>query len=195
MNAPRSARLTTRRVYIAGHRGLVRSLLRTFAGAEFLLVRSRAELDLTDRAATFDFVLESRPQVVIGKRPGRLTSWPATPTRPISVGKPPVRSTCWMPPWRRGCRGTFLGSSCIYRNSPHSRHGERAARRSLEPTRNAYAIAKSPASLAVRRCTANMACGSACHQPVRARRQLSPSGSHLRRHSSAADEAKASGAP
>lgn len=40
------------RVYIAGHRGLVGSaLLRTFAGAGFtnLLVRSRAELDLTDR--------------------------------------------------------------------------------------------------------------------------------------------------
>ena len=55
-------------VYIAGHRGLVGSaLLRRFHAQGFtnLLVRSHSELDLTDRAATFDFVLESRPQVII----------------------------------------------------------------------------------------------------------------------------------
>lgn len=66
------------RVYIAGHRGLVGSaLLRTFAGAGFtnLLVRSRAELDLTDRAATFDFVLESRPQVVIDAAASSRLTW------------------------------------------------------------------------------------------------------------------------
>ena len=45
-------------VYIAGHRGLVGSaLLRRFQAEGFtnLLVRSRSELDLTDRAATFDY--------------------------------------------------------------------------------------------------------------------------------------------
>src|ERR1700720_3785646 len=55
-------------VYIAGHRGLVGSaLLRRFQTEGFtnLVVRSRTELDLRDRAATFDFVLESRPQVII----------------------------------------------------------------------------------------------------------------------------------
>ncbi|ETZ96764.1 NAD dependent epimerase/dehydratase family protein [Mycobacterium kansasii 662] len=28
-------------------------------------MRSHRELDLTDRAATFDFIMESRPQVII----------------------------------------------------------------------------------------------------------------------------------
>ena len=55
-------------VYIAGHRGLVGSaLLRRFQAEGFtnLVVQPHSELDLTDRAATFDFVLESRPQVII----------------------------------------------------------------------------------------------------------------------------------
>ena len=55
-------------VYIAGHRGLVgAALVRRFAAEGFtnLVVRSRTDLDLRDRAATFDFVLESRPQVII----------------------------------------------------------------------------------------------------------------------------------
>ena len=44
-------------VYIAGHRGLVGSaLLRRFQAEGFtnLVVRSHKELDLTDRAATFE---------------------------------------------------------------------------------------------------------------------------------------------
>lgn len=55
-------------VFIVGHRGLVGSaLLRKFQAEGFtkLLVRSHSELDLTDRAATFDFVLGSKPQVII----------------------------------------------------------------------------------------------------------------------------------
>src|ERR1700751_3953366 len=55
-------------VYISGHRGLVGSaLLRRFQAEGFtnLIVRSRTELDLTDRAATFDFILKSRPQVIV----------------------------------------------------------------------------------------------------------------------------------
>src|SRR4029079_12845658 len=58
----------TSSVYVAGHRGLVGSaLLRRFRAEGFtnLLVRSHGELDLTDRTATFDFVLQSRPQVII----------------------------------------------------------------------------------------------------------------------------------
>ena len=55
-------------VYIAGHRGLAGSaLFRRFQAEGFtnLLVRSHSELDLTDRAATFDFVLQSKPHVIV----------------------------------------------------------------------------------------------------------------------------------
>ena len=68
MSGPVGAVDRTSSVYIAGHRGLVGSaLLRKFRAEGFtnILTRSRDELDLTDRNATFSFVLESRPQIVI----------------------------------------------------------------------------------------------------------------------------------
>src|ERR1700735_162577 len=66
MNSPVGVLDRAAPVYIAGHRGLVGSaLVRKFQAAGFtnLVLRSRTEVDLTDRAATFHF--ESRPQVVI----------------------------------------------------------------------------------------------------------------------------------
>ncbi len=54
-------------VYVAGHRGMVGSaLLRRLAarGHERLLTRSRAELDLLDQRAVYDFLAEERPRHV-----------------------------------------------------------------------------------------------------------------------------------
>ncbi len=46
------------KIFVAGHRGLVGSaIVRSLkaAGYDNLLLRTRAELDLTDQAAVFDF--------------------------------------------------------------------------------------------------------------------------------------------
>ena len=55
-------------VYIAGHRGLVGSAIwrrMEAAGFAHLIGASSSELDLRDRAATFAFLAEHRPAVVI----------------------------------------------------------------------------------------------------------------------------------
>src|SRR5210317_740159 len=55
------------RIHVAGHRGLVGSaLVRALkaAGHQNLLLRTHAELDLMDRAATDRFYAETRPEVV-----------------------------------------------------------------------------------------------------------------------------------
>jgi len=55
-------------VYVAGHRGLVGSAIwrrLEAAGFTHLIGASSSELDLRDRSATFAFLAEHRPAVVI----------------------------------------------------------------------------------------------------------------------------------
>jgi len=55
-------------VYVAGHRGLVGSaIVRAIEeeGTRDWIGRTHAELDLTDRAAVFDFIAETRPDAIV----------------------------------------------------------------------------------------------------------------------------------
>ncbi|ETZ96763.1 GDP-L-fucose synthase 1 [Mycobacterium kansasii 662] len=80
------------------------------------MVRSHRELDLTDRAATFDFIMESRPQVIIdaaAKVGGILanSTYPAdflSENLQIQVNLLDAAVAARVP------RLLFLGSSCIY---------------------------------------------------------------------------------
>ncbi|ETZ34350.1 NAD dependent epimerase/dehydratase family protein [Mycobacterium intracellulare MIN_061107_1834] len=113
-------------VYIAGHRGLVGSaLVRKFRAEQFtnLLVQSHSELDLTDRAATFDFVLESKPQIIIAAA-ARVGGIMANKTYPVDflsdnlqmqVNLLDAAVAAQVP------RLLFLGSSCIYPKYARSR--------------------------------------------------------------------------
>lgn len=192
-------------VYIAGHRGLVGSaLLRRFQDEGFtnLLLRSRTELDLTDRAATFDFLLDARPQVVIdaAARVGGIMANNTYPADFLSENLQIQVNLLDASVAARVPRLLFLGSSCIYpKLSPQPIPESALLTGPLEPTNDAYAIAKIAGILQV--------------QAVRRQHDLpwisamptnlygpgdnfSPSGSHLlpaliRRY----EEAKAGGAP
>lgn len=193
------------RVYIAGHRGLVGSaLLRTFAGAGFtnLLVRSCAELDLTDRAATFDFVLESRPQVVIdaAARVGGILANDTYPADFLSENLQIQVNLLDAAVAARVPRLLFLGSSCIYpKLAPQPIPESALLTGPLEPTNDAYAIAKIAGILAVQAVRRQHGLPWISAMPTNLYGpgdNFSPSGSHLlpaliRRY----DEAKASGAP
>lgn len=193
------------RVYIAGHRGLVGSaLLRTFAGVGFtnLLVRSRAELDLTDRAATFDFVLESRPQVVIdaAARVGGILANDTYPADFLSENLQIQVNLLDAAVAARVPRLLFLGSSCIYpKLAPQPIPESALLTGPLEPTNDAYAIAKIAGILAVQAVRRQHGLPWISAMPTNLYGpgdNFSPSGSHLlpaliRRY----DEAKASGAP
>lgn len=138
----------TSSVYIPGHRGLVGSaLVRKFRAEGFtnVIVRSHDELDLTDRAATFDFVLQSRPEVIIdaAARVGGImanNSYPAdflSQNLQIQVNLLDAAVAARVP------RVLFLGSSCIYPKFAAQPIKESALLTgALEPTNDAYAIAK-----------------------------------------------------
>lgn len=135
-------------VYIAGHRGLVGSaLLRKFQAQGFtnLVVRQRSELDLTDRAATFDFIRDSKPEVVIdaAARVGGIlanSTYPAdflSENLQIQVNLLDAAMAARVP------RLLFLGSSCIYpKFAPQPIPESALLTGPLEPTNDAYAIAK-----------------------------------------------------
>jgi GDP-L-fucose synthase len=192
-------------VYIAGHRGLVGSALhREFQAEGFtnLLVRSHNELDLTDRAATFDFILESRPQVVIDAA-ALVGGIMANNTYPsdflsqnlqIQVNLLDAAVAAGVP------RLLFLGSSCIYPKFAAQPIAESALLTGpLEPTNDAYAIAKIAGILQVQAVRRQHGLAWISAMPTNLYGpgdNFSRDGSHLlpaliRRY----EEAKASGAP
>ncbi|MCV6974074.1 GDP-L-fucose synthase family protein [Mycobacterium bourgelatii] len=192
-------------VYIAGHRGLVGSaLLRRFQAEGFtnLLLRSRAELDLTDRAATFDFILESRPQVVIdaAARVGGIMANNTYPADFLSENLQIQVNLLDAAVAARVPRLLFLGSSCIYpKLSPQPIPESALLTGPLEPTNDAYAIAKIAGILQVQAVRRQHGLPWISAMPTNLYGpgdNFSPSGSHLlpaliRRY----EEAKASGAP
>lgn len=135
-------------VFIAGHRGLVGSaLVREFKHQGFtnLLVRPRDELDLTDRHATFDFILETRPQVVIDAAAmvGGIMANSTYPADFLSANLQIQVNLLDAALNARVPRLLFLGSSCIYpKLSPQPIPESALLTGPLEPTNDAYAIAK-----------------------------------------------------
>lgn len=148
MNSPVGVLDRALPVYIAGHRGLVGSaLVRRFQAEGFtdLLVRSHSELDLTDRAATFDFVSESRPQVIIdaAARVGGIMANDTYPVDFLSENLQMQVNLLDAAVAARVPRLLFLGSSCIYPKLAEQPIKESALLTGpLEPTNDAYAIAK-----------------------------------------------------
>lgn len=192
-------------VYIAGHRGLVGSaLLRRFQAEGFtnLLVRSRTELDLTVRAATFDFILGSRPQVIVDAagRVGGIMANNIYPAEFLSENVQIQVNLLDAAVAARVPRLLFLGSSCIYpKYSPQPIKESALLTGPLEPTNDAYAIAKIAGILHVQAVRRQYGLPWISAMPTNLYGpgdNFSPSGSHLvpaliRRY----EEAKASGAP
>ncbi len=192
-------------VYIAGHRGLAGSaLLRRLQAEGFtnLLVRSHNELDLTDRAATFDFVLDSQPQVIIDAA-ARVGGIMANNTYPVDFLSENLRIQVNLldaAVAARVPRLLFLGSSCIYPKYAAQPIKESALLTGpLEPTNDAYAIAKIAGILQVQAVRRQYGLAWISAMPTNLYGpgdNFSPTGSHLvpaliRRY----EEAKASGTP
>jgi GDP-L-fucose synthase len=192
-------------VYISGHRGLVGSaLLRRFQAEGFtnLLVRPRSELDLTDRAATFDFVLESRPEVIVdaAARVGGIMANSTYPADFLSENLQIQVNLLDAAVAARVPRLLFLGSSCIYpKHAPQPMKESALLTGPLEPTNDAYAIAKIAGILQVRAVRRQHGLPWISAMPTNLYGpgdNFSESGSHvlpalIRRY----EEAKASGAP
>jgi len=139
---------TQSRIYVAGHRGLVGSaIVRALTGSGFneLIVRSRAELDLTKSDAVTRFFERERPDYVFlaaAKVGGILANdtYPADFIRENLA----IESNVIDASYRSGVqRLLFLGSSCIYpKLCPQPIKEEYLLTGPLEPTNRAYALAK-----------------------------------------------------
>jgi GDP-L-fucose synthase len=134
--------------YVAGHRGLVGSAIWRRLEAEGftnLIGRSSSELDLMDRAEVFNFFETHNPKYVIlaaAKVGGIL----ANNTYPVDFLSDNLRIQVNVldAALKVGVqRVLFLGSSCIYpRMAPQPIKEETLLTGHLEPTNDAYAIAK-----------------------------------------------------
>jgi GDP-L-fucose synthase len=137
-----------RRIFVAGHRGLVGSaIVRRLErdGHPSLLLRTRAELDLTDHASVERFFSAEKPEVVFlaaAKVGGILANdrQPADFIRENLLIQTHVIDAAH----RHGAgKLVFLGSSCIYpKLAPQPMREEHLLTGPLEPTNSAYAIAK-----------------------------------------------------
>ena len=143
-------------IYIAGHRGLVGGAVwRRFAADGFtnLVGHSSAEVDLRDRDATFDAILTARPNVLV-MAAARVGGIMANSTRPVDFLNDNLRIQTNMFEAAHEANVEhfiFLGSSCIYPKMAEQPIREDSLLTGpLEPTNDAYAIAKIAGILAVK---------------------------------------------
>jgi GDP-L-fucose synthase len=133
------------RIYVAGHRGMVGSAIARALGGRDLLVRTRSELDLMDRAAVRAFFKRERPQQVYlaaAKVGGILAN--DTYRAEFIHDNLVIQANVIDEAHRAGVqRLLFLGSSCIYpKHAPQPMKEEHLLTGTLEPTNQPYAIAK-----------------------------------------------------
>src|ERR1700730_3782406 len=136
------------RIFVAGHRGLVGSAIHRrleSAGYTKLIIRGRAELDLSNQAAVDQFFSAERPEYVFlaAARVGGIlanSSYPADFIRENLLIQTHVIDAAY----RHGVRKLqFLGSSCIYpKFAPQPIREDSLLEGPLEPTNEAYAVAK-----------------------------------------------------
>lgn len=138
----------TDKIYIAGHRGLVGSaIMRRLQSAGYtnLLTKTHAELDLTNQNAVNAFFETEKPEYVFlaAAKVGGIGANSSLPAHFIyenmMIGFNVVHAA-----YKNGVKKLLnLGSSCIYpKMAPQPLKEEYLLTGSLEPTNDAYALAK-----------------------------------------------------
>jgi GDP-L-fucose synthase len=136
------------RIFIAGHRGMVGSaLVRRLQseGYRNLLLRSSSELDLRDSAAVADFFTREQPEYIFlaaAKVGGIIAN--STRKGEFIYDNLTIQTNVIHNAYVSGVkRLLFLGSTCIYpKLAPQPIKEEYLLTGALEPTNDAYAIAK-----------------------------------------------------
>lgn len=138
----------TAKIYVAGHRGLVGSAIwRNLESEGFrnVIGRTSAELDLKDRDAVFEFFAAEKPRYVIlaAAKVGGILANNSFPADFLSENMQIQVNTMDAALEHNVERLLFLGSSCIYpKMAPQPLKEEYLLTGHLEPTNDAYAIAK-----------------------------------------------------
>lgn len=136
------------KIYIAGHKGLVGSVVvRKLKkdGYANLLVKTRDELDLLDKNAVKDFFTTEKPEYVIdcAAKVGGIKANMTYPAEFLYENLQIQNNIIWCAKEAAVRKFVFLGSSCIYpRDSPQPMKEEYLMTGRPEPTNEAYAYAK-----------------------------------------------------
>ena len=135
-------------IFIAGHSGLAGSaILRALQSRGYtrLIVRTRQELELTDARAVKDFFQHERPESVF-LAAAKVGGIQANNTLPAEFLRENllIQTHVLHEAWQAGVKKLlFLGSSCIYpKLAPQPIPESALLTGELEPTNNAYALAK-----------------------------------------------------
>ncbi|HEX9059909.1 MAG TPA: GDP-L-fucose synthase [Clostridia bacterium] len=135
-------------IFVAGHKGLVGSAIvrnLTEEGYNNLILKSHSELDLTEQSSTESFFSSERPEYVF-LAAAKVGGIGANSTYPADFIMQNLLIECNVirAAWKYGVKKLiFLGSSCIYpKNCPQPIKEEYLLTGPLEPTNEAYALAK-----------------------------------------------------
>jgi len=143
----RSFEVSGKRIFVAGHQGLVgKALMRRLAREDAKIVTvPRSDLDLRDQAATKAFLKEMLPDIVIVAA-ATVGGILANSTYPVDFLNDNLLIESNLISGAHECgidRLLFLGSSCIYpREAPQPMREDALLTGPLEPTNQWYAIAK-----------------------------------------------------
>jgi GDP-L-fucose synthase len=136
------------KIYIAGHRGLAGGAIwrkLESLGYQRLIGRTSKELDLTERELTFKFIGEERPDVIVdaAARVGGIQANNSFPAEFLSENLQIQTNLMDAANKYEVDRLLFLGSSCIYpKLAMQPIKEDSLLTGALEPTNDAYAIAK-----------------------------------------------------
>jgi GDP-L-fucose synthase len=136
------------KIYIAGHRGLVGASLLRYSirkGFHNILVRTKAELDLTCRKDVWNFFNDERPEYVIlaAAKVGGIAANTAEPVDFLLQNLEIQNNVLPACHEFQVTKTIFLGSSCIYpRQAPQPMKEVSFMQGPVEPTNESYAIAK-----------------------------------------------------
>jgi GDP-L-fucose synthase len=139
---------TQSKIYVAGHQGMVGSaIIRALKSAGYanIVTRTRAELDLTSKADVRAFYESEKPDVAIiaAARVGGIQANHTYPAEFLYENLAIAQNTIHQAYRSKVGRLLFLGSTCIYPKFAEQPIKESSLlTASLEPTNEAYAIAK-----------------------------------------------------
>ena len=147
MPQPAGFDLAGKRVWVAGHRGMVGgAVVRRLASENCeVITANREELDLTDQRAVLGWMHNQRPQVVV-LAAARVGGILANDTQPVEFLRDNllIQTSVLTGAESVGVEKLlFLGSSCIYpKHAPQPIKEEALLTGPLEPTNEWYALAK-----------------------------------------------------
>jgi GDP-L-fucose synthase len=140
--------IKSKRIYVAGHRGMVgKALVRALQahGCENLILQTSSELDLRDQLATNSFFAQERPEIVLfaAAKVGGIHANNTYPAEFIYDNLMMASNAIHAAYENETQRFLFLGSTCIYpRRATQPIEESSLLTSALEQTNEAYALAK-----------------------------------------------------